>query len=224
VLPAERREFAFQVPKNAAKLYVTFRDIVAGASQNTFFGDDLLVMVQGNTVHDDDYRELEEDVTYAVIPAGAQKTFEFDAPSEGIWRITPQGDWTNASPISFGIDIWTTEAALPRHTAKANIGQGQQHAYTLKVPAGTQSLAVRASWLNMNANVPINDLDVYLLPPGGSLVVDCATARTPEACTISEPAAGDWRVIVEGFAVYPESPGGRETYTLRVAADDVVLK
>ncbi len=226
VLPAERREFAFQVPKNAGKLYVTFRDVVAGASQNVFFGDDILVMVQGSTVHDDDYRDLVEapSETAAFIPAGAAKTFVFDDPEEGIWRITPQGDWTNVSPIAFGVDIWTTEAALPQHTAKAKIGQGQQHSYTLKVPAGAESLSVRASWLNMNANVPINDLDVYLVSPAGFSVIDCATAKTPEACVIDAPAAGDWRVIVEGFRVYPESPGGREVYTLRVAADGVVLK
>lgn len=224
IKPAQTAEIAFQVPKNAATLNVRVRDITAGPSQNIFFGDDVYIAIQGNVVHDNDYRIEGE---FDFIPAGAGKTYTFNRPEEGIWRITPMGDWTNKGNVSFGVDIWTTEEASPQFTAKARIGEGEQHAYTITVPPNTKELALTASWLNMTASYPINDLDVYLVPPGaGSTpVLDCATGKAPERCAVQNPAAGQWTVVVDGFSVILDgTPGDRETYTIRATADGTVLK
>lgn len=217
ILPSQTAEIAYLVPKNAATLNVRIYGILGGPSQNSFFGDDVLLAIQGNTVHNDDYRAGFDFLN-------ADKTYTFSRPEEGIWRIVPTGDWTNKGAVSFGIDVWTTEESSPQFTAKAKIGQGDQHVYNVTVPANIAKLDVAASWMNMSANYPINDIDVALVAPNQAVNTGCATSKAPEACSIADPAAGVWTVIVSGFQVIPDgTPGGREMYTIRVAADGVVL-
>jgi hypothetical protein len=218
VTPSQTAEVAYIVPKNAGTLNVRVHDIQPGAAQNSFFGDDVFIAIQGNTVHDDNYLGAFEFL-------GSDKTYTFTKPDEGIWRIVPTGDWTNKSPISFGVDVWTTEESSPHYTAKAKINEGDQHVYTVTVPANTAKLDVVTTWENMMASYPINDIDVALVAPDGVTVnLDCATSKAPEHCSIANPAAGKWTVVVDGFSVIPDgTPGGREMYTVRVSADGVVL-
>ena len=77
----------------------------------------------------------------------------------------------------------------------------------------------------MNGNYPISDIDVILTPPSGPVVNSCNTVRTPELCVVANPVAGTWTARVVGFSV-PDFgvPGNREHYTLRIEADNVVLK
>ncbi len=142
-----------------------------------------------------------------------------------MWRITPSGDWTNVGTVSYTVDIWTTNEPFPQHTAKAKIDNSEIHAYTVVVPAGTTSLETRLEWQNMNGNYPISDLDVILTPPSGPVVNSCNTGRTPELCVVANPVAGTWTATVVGFSV-PDFgvPGNREHYTLRMEANNVVLK
>lgn len=220
IRPAETAEFAYMIPPNAASLNVNIRDITpanAPAQQNAFFGDDVFIKIQTSTVHDEDLL-AEEFLT-------ANKSYSFANPQAGIYRITPAGDWTNVGTIGFTVDIWTTEATTAEQTVKAKIGQGEQHSYTVTVPAGTASLTMDFSWKNMNGSYPINDLDAYLVAPGGTVTNTCATGRTPEKCAVANPAAGTWTVVVDGFSVIPDgTPGNREMYTVRLAADGKVLK
>jgi hypothetical protein len=186
--------------------------------QNQFFGDVVLLKIQNTTVHNIDQLEPGAFLT------GTGKTYNFLNPEAGVFRISPSGDWTNAGNVRFVMDIWTTEQSSPHHTAKATINNGDVHTYTLDVPAGTAALEFKLSWLNMNGNYPINDLDLTITAPGAPANFSCSTARTPELCTFQNPAAGAWTVAVNGFSVIPDgTPGGREMYTLRVAADDHVL-
>lgn len=219
--PAETLEFAYEIPANAGSLNVSIHDIAAENTppeQNQFFGDDVLLKIQNTTVHNIDQLEPGAFLT------GTGKTYNFLNPEAGVFRISPSGDWTNAGNVRFVMDIWTTEQSSPHHTAKATINNGDVHTYTLDVPAGTAALEFKLSWLNMNGNYPINDLDLTITAPGAPANFSCSTARTPELCTFQNPAAGAWTVAVNGFSVIPDgTPGGREMYTLRVAADDHVL-
>lgn len=77
----------------------------------------------------------------------------------------------------------------------------------------------------MNGSYPISDIDVILTPPGAPVVNSCNTIGAPELCSVADPVAGLWTATVVGFSVPTfGTPGGRENYTLRIAADDVVLK
>ena len=221
VRPAEVTDIPFVVNDHTAQLSVRIHSISAQlppAQQNQFFSDDVFARIQSSRVHTDDYR------AEVFLPAGSQQLFTFTRPEQGIWRITPSGDWTNAGTVSYTVDIWTDNEAFPQHTAKAKIDNGESHVYTIDVPAGTAALETRLEWKNMNGNYPISDIDVILTPPGGPVVNTCSTARTPELCVVSNPAAGAWTATVVGFEI-PDFglPGSQEHYTLRIEADNEVL-
>lgn len=228
IRPSERAEVAVLIPENTSKLFVRVRNVVpanAPAAQNQFFGDDVYLKIQSARVHDEDYFQFSPNVTGAFLKAGDDKTYTIAKPEPGVWRVTPTGDWTNAGSVSFDVDVWVEQESFPQHTAKAALANLEQHAYQIVVPAGAAALNVRAEWANMTASYPINDVDVTLVSPASAANFACATNRAPEVCSVANPAAGTWTVVVEGFAVSSfNTPGGREKYTLRVDADGTVLQ
>lgn len=222
VRPGETAEIAYQVPEDTDTLVVQITNIVPElppAQQNIFFTDDVFLRIQSAQVHRRDRR------VQTFLPAGAGQTFTFQNPEAGIWRITPTGDWTNAGRVSFDVNISTVRSPNPKKTAHGFLQQGDQHVYTVDVPSGVASLEVRLEWMNMWGNYTVNDVDAFLISPGGAVNNACAGLNAPERCTVANPAAGTWTVVVQGFSINPiGTPGGRERYTLRVAADGNVLK
>jgi subtilisin family serine protease len=222
VRPAEVTDIPFVVSEKTEQLFVRIHSISAElppAQQNQFFTDDVLVKIQSAVVHNDDLRAIN------FIVAGQERLYTFVRPDAGVWRISPAGDWTNAGSVSYSVDIWTSSENFPQHTAKAKIAHGESHVYTFDVPAGTAALETRLSWMNMQGNYPISDVDVVLTPPSGPVVNTCNTARSPELCVVEDPVAGTWTARVVGFSI-PEFgvPTGGEHYTLRIEADGVVIR
>lgn len=215
--PGELGEVTYNVDKNTDQLFVRIHNITPAASQNGFFGDDVFLRIQSSFVEGKDYR-VEDFLT-------GDMTYTFDKPMQGLWRITPSGDYTNVSPIGFTVDVWTSNDPAPQQSAKNKIADGEWQALTFTVKPGTQALDVLASWINQYDSYPVNDLDFYLVAPDGTtLYSNCATGNAPERCSVANPAAGTWQVMVNGFAVNSlTTPGGREVYTLRIAADGKVL-
>jgi subtilisin family serine protease len=222
VRPAEVTDIPFEVHANTAKLTVRIHSItpqLPAEQQNQFFGDDVFMRVQSSAVHTEDVRFID------FLVAGDDVTLTFDRPEAGVWRITPSGDWTNAGRISYKVDISTTKESFPQHSARDRIDNGEIDVYTFDVPFGTAQLETRLRWLNMNGNYPISDIDVILTPPTGPVINTCNTVRTPELCVVANPVSGTWTARVVGFSI-PDFgvPGGQELYTLRIEADEVVLK
>jgi hypothetical protein len=171
-------------------------------------------------VHNGDQRQGNQ----PFLVAGDERLYTFPRPEEGIWRISPAGDWTNAGTVNYSVDVWAIEESFPQHTAKAKIGHGDSHVYAFDVPFGTAALETRLEWQNMNGNYPISDLDVILTPPSGPVVNTCNTARTPELCIVENPVAGAWTARVVGFSIAGFGvPGGTEHYTLRIEADEHLI-
>lgn len=221
------------VPDNTSKLHVRVRNIVAAnaaAQQNLFFGDDINLKIHTSRVHNDEYfafgfTPTGTPIANAFLKAGQEYSYTVTRPASGIWRITPTGDWTNAGNVSFDVDVWTEQESLGSKTASASIGNLETHTYDIVVPAGTASLNVRADWSNMSGSYPVNDVDVTLVSPANVNNFACSTGRTPELCSVANPAAGTWKVRVEGFSVSAfGTPSGKEKYTLHINADGTVLK
>ena len=223
VRPAEVTDIPFVVSEKTEQLFVRIHSIAADLplpQQNPFFTDDVFLKIQSSVVHNDDQRQGNA----PFLAAGEERLYKFTRPEEGIWRISPAGDWTNAGTVSYSVDIWTSSEPFPQHSAQSKIGDGESHVYTFDVPAGTAALETRLTWMNMNGNYPISDLDVILTPPSGPVVNSCNTARTPELCVVANPVAGQWTARVVGFSIPAFGvPTGGERYTLRIEADDVVL-
>jgi hypothetical protein len=227
VRPGEVTDIPFKVNANTETLRIRIHSIVPElplAQQNPFFTDDVFMHIQSATVHNDDLRfgDVNGDI---FVLAGQTREFSVPRPEEGIWRITPSGDWTNAGRIAYTVDVWAENEPWPQHTAKGKINFGDSHEYVIEVPAGTARLDARLTWMNMNGSYPISDVDVILTPPTGPVVNSCNTGRAPELCGVDKPVAGTWKATVVGFSVPTfGTPGGREDYTLRISADGSVLR
>ena len=223
VRPAQVTDIPFVVSEKTEQLFVRIHSIAADlplAQQNPFFTDDVFLKIQSSVVHNEDLRQGNE----PFLVAGEERLYTFTRPEEGIWRISPAGDWTNAGTVSYTVDIWTSSEPFPQHSAQGQIGNGESHVYTFDVPVGTAALEARLTWMNMNGNYPISDVDVILTPPSGPVVNSCNTGRTPEFCVVANPVAGKWTARVVGFSIAAFGvPTGGERYTLRIAADGAVL-
>jgi hypothetical protein len=223
VRPAQVTDIPFVVSAKTEQLFVRIHSIAADlppAQQNPFFTDDVFLKIQSSVVHNDDLRQGNE----PFLIAGQERLYTFTRPDEGIWRISPAGDWTNAGTVSYTVDIWTSKETFPQHSAQAKIGNGESHVYTFDVPAATAALETRLTWMHMNGNYPISDVDVILTPPSGPVVNSCNTGRTPELCVVADPVAGKWTARVVGFSIPAFGvPTVGEHYTLRIEADGVVL-
>ncbi len=88
------------------------------------------------------------------------------------------------------------------HTERPSITQGSSKEYQVTVPAGTTSFTARIG----NASDLGADLDLYVFL-GATRVGLSADGDSEEAVTLNNPAAGTYRVVVDGYAV---AAGGTE--------------
>jgi subtilisin family serine protease len=76
--------------------------------------------------------------------------------------------------------------------------------FEVVVPAGATSLRATIG----NPSDPAADLDLFVLRPDGTTGGQSADGDSEESVTIANPAAGTWKVRVDGFSV----PAGSTTY------------
>ncbi|MER6590971.1 S8 family serine peptidase [Micromonospora purpureochromogenes] len=94
------------------------------------------------------------------------------------------------------------------HAERPTIAQGAQQEYTVTVPAGAASFTARiGNTADLGADL---DLSVFL---GATRVGRSADGDSEEAVTLTDPAAGTYRVVVDGYAV--DGPGTSTAYDYR---------
>lgn len=154
--------------------------------------------------------------------------FAIQAPQAGVWEIMvrPGPGTTNAAVPAQGPESSTAAELLvtarigQRQSISAEtertIAQHEQHVYTLDVPPGTGKLHAR---LDAASGEPSStDLDLYAFDcTSGECVPAQSDARVgnDEVMEIPEPAAGRWRIVVDGFRV----SGDGARYGLRVSPE-----
>jgi subtilisin family serine protease len=84
------------------------------------------------------------------------------------------------------------------------IAHHQTQEYEVEIPAGTASLRATIG----NPSDPAADLDLFVVNPGGVVAAQSADGDSEESVTITNPAAGTWTVVVDGFSV----PAGSTSY------------
>jgi hypothetical protein len=116
------------------------------------------------------------------------------AASTGTRDVTVSNRMATFSGNIGGVSVGSARREQP------TIRQGQQLTYDVDVPAGSSSLLVRASGSADNAA----DLDVYVIDCSGK---ECRNAQTDsdplgdEVVVVQNPAAGKWKVVIDGASV-----------------------
>jgi subtilisin family serine protease len=79
--------------------------------------------------------------------------------------------------------------------------------HTISVSAGTRHLRVALFDEETDGN---DDIDLYLYDPNGDLVAESTTPTSTESIDVSNPTAGDWKLVVHGW----QTDGPDVVYTL----------
>jgi hypothetical protein len=101
----------------------------------------------------------------------------------------------------------TTYPLGSAHIARPTIREHQQQVYEIEVPPGSSALRVALG----NPSDAAADLDVYVYDCTKKECHNAGASADPgsdEAVTVQHPAAGKWKVVVEGASV----PGGQTEY------------
>jgi hypothetical protein len=103
--------------------------------------------------------------------------------------VTSSGTGTNgATTLTSGTAVGGLSGAV-----------GSQRLYAITVPTGATALTVRTTGGS-------GDVDLYVRrgSPPTSAAVDCASEgdTTVETCTLTNPAAGEWYILLVGFQAY----------------------
>ncbi|MEV4479309.1 S8 family serine peptidase [Micromonospora coxensis] len=94
------------------------------------------------------------------------------------------------------------------HAERPTIAEGAQQEWTVDVPAGATTFTARiGNTANLGADL---DLSVFL---GATRVGQSADGDSEEAVTLTNPAPGTYRVVVDGYAV--DGPGTSTAYDYR---------
>ena len=144
-----------------------------------------------------------------------------------------QGHVYNGGRVSATITIVRERAPIGPITVTGKVRQDDFLAFDVDVPRGTQTAIFETSWMQNWSRYPTNDIDMYLVDPGGVSLDAGVSINSPERVFVESPAAGRWRVVIHGYEVFrpdgrlddPDQMRGRvDDFTLRVTADGRTLK
>jgi subtilisin family serine protease len=216
--PGQRHEILYKVTPNTRQVVVTLSNFAAAlppAQQNQLFGDDILL-----SMHTAKTSDLGDGGDYRMFVFTTGGTFVVNNPEEGLLRVTVSGDWTNAGTISSDISIFSTSEAIPQSSKQGEVADQQILAFPVTIPSGVSNAEFRLSWRENWSRYPTADLDLYLVSPGGGVNLNGATYASPEVTRVSNPAAGQWTIIVVGFEIHTAT----DRFDLRVTLDGKVVK
>lgn len=203
-------QFYVLVPRNGAALTVSLANLVTELppdQQNVIFGDDLLLTVVDSPLSFNETRVFE------IVNKDFQTAIENVQP--GLMRVAVMGDWTNIGNVAATLTISGTTRTLPRPTTLGNIEDQEVDEFTFNVPAGTTELSFELSWRDDWSDFPTHDVDLLILDPAGTLIVDAATLANPERLTIADPLAGSWTALIDGFELH----GFEDDYALSLSTN-----
>lgn len=210
--PGQVKHFFVPVMEDTMQLNVSIMDVMPALpaeEQNPLFGDDIfLTIIDAPTTINDVFIE-----TFV----NADEMFEIKHPQHGLVRVAVMGDWTNAGMVSSKIMIKEMKKELTPPGESGSLRDEDIDVFEVEVedPSITE-LKFELSWNSNWGSYPTHDIDLYVVDPMDNIIFDGATFRSPERVMITEPMQGEWKVIVEGFALH----GFRDRYRLRVTDQD----
>jgi subtilisin family serine protease len=215
--PGQRHEVVYQVAPNTRQVTVFLTNVAPAlppAEQNQLFGDDILL-----SVHTAKTSAIGEG-DYPVFAFSTGGTFAVNNPETGLMRVTVGGDWTNAGLISADVAILSTVEAIPQLSTQGTIADQQLIAFPVTIPSGVSRAEFRLGWREDWGRYPSADIDLILVKPNGVVSFAGATLNNPEVAAVTNPIAGNWTVLVQGFEIHTIT----DKFDLRVSLDGKVVK
>lgn len=130
-----------------------------------------------------------------------------DQPMEpGLMKLSLIGDYSNEAPVSFKVRITRENfrEPLPKQNRIANgvIKMADAFLIPVEIPEGTTMATFDLTWNRDWSKFPTSDVDMIIYDPDGYFYsADGATGSAPERATITDPEAGTWYVLVDGYEV-----------------------
>ncbi len=196
--PGEVAHFFVKAGDETDRIVINLANLDLGPAdaQNVFFGNDFYVRVQDAITS--------TDATLYENFLSTDSEIVIDKPQTGLIRIAVMGDWTNAAPVSAELTVQAIKGEKAEESAEGMIAQGAYATYSVEVPGGTTSFDIELSWKENWGYYPTDDLDLILLSPSGEVLYDGATYNSPERVSLTNPEAGSWTILVNGYTVHEE--------------------
>jgi serine protease AprX len=220
--PGQRVEIAYRVRPNTKQVVVTVHNVTPAlppGQQNQLFGDDAVLAVHNAKTGDHESFSAVP-TAYVMFEFTTGGTFILHDPEPGIARITVLGDWTNAGSISTDVEVFAVTDPLPQFTRQGTIVQSQSITVPIEIPAGTSEAEFRLAFREDWSRYLLNDIDVILIRPDGSISFAAALLNAPEVAVERNPMPGSWRAVVLGSRVNTID----DKWELRVSLDGTVVK
>jgi hypothetical protein len=115
------------------------------------------------------------------------------------------GDYSNEGDVSFRVRITVENYKEQSGERISNgvINTGDVIVVPVNVPEGTSKATFDLIWNRDWAHYPTSDVDMLIFAPDFSLVSWAgATFSSPERAVITDPAAGTWYVLLDGYETY----------------------
>jgi hypothetical protein len=123
----------------------------------------------------------------------------------GLMKLGLMGDYSNEGDVSFRVRITVENYKEQSGERISNgvINTGDVIVVPVNVPEGTSKATFDLIWNRDWAHYPTSDVDMLIFAPDFSLVSWAgATFSSPERAVITDPAAGTWYVLLDGYETY----------------------
>ena len=195
--PGEVRHFFLPSNEETAGFTIDITEVtpeLPPEAQNQWFGDDLMVtLIDAPTSVDM--------VRYADFVFQPQ-SIRIEPVQTGLLRLAVMGDWTNAGDVTARLLIQRHQRPQPAPAIRGTVRDGQTDTFELTIPAGLEQLNATLSWPTGWAYFPAHDLDLVLMDPAGTTILEGVSLASPERVTIDNPPAGTWTVMVDGYELH----------------------
>jgi hypothetical protein len=121
----------------------------------------------------------------------------------GLMKLSLGADWVNQFPV--GLDVRVTrenDAPHARRPIYRNwISSGDLLAVPVAIPVGKTKATFDLRWARDWSRFPTSDIDLILVAPDGTMLLDGATVNAPERAIVKDPMAGEWQAYLVGYQV-----------------------
>ncbi len=215
--PNETFDAVFKVNSFTSKVYIEVFDIATpDNSAYAFWPNALVIHLQGakrsgieHPINVYWYPYFYGDTATIDVEDGlwtfAGEPWDYYPMEPGLMKLTLVGDVSNESSVSFKVRIVreNLKEQSGNRIDNSQLKTGEFNIIPVDIPEGTTTATFDLVWHRDWSKFPTADLDLLVFDPYFAVAsVDGATWNAPERAVITDPMAGTWYLVVDGFELY----------------------